>query len=666
MRMLLRPTVFILAALAGAAGTSAHAPAQTPTLGPRAPANPAATAQIPWPVVLGQRTASLERDWPIIDQVVLVPDARTYLDEIAKWSPLGRWPVLFEDGFYAPMFMRGFAPARVVRRTSVGAMPTARAEREKLIAESAAAAIHDGSTDVIAAAAKRGITPSMVVITCADDPAWTAAAALAAGRCAPIHFNSDPFGRPGDAIGAVQVTALARVVEAAAERTGLPWKGLGDAIDAFVICRDVAWKCVPDLPAALRIEIPSGPFPTAPGQPLSTLDFVGRHTDGAWWAIGAGIFGSEERSIYVAMCSLFAPRRTAWLTNAYESGPGWSAYDVAPAARKLTEQGFAARTWSREENSLDAWRRLLMGGFNCDVLVANSHGVSTQFGLFGGGTAWAGDVPYFDRPVAVHFLHSFSLESPAIPSTIGGAFLDRGVYAYHGSVYEPLLQAFVTPELLADRVGALAPFTVSARVYEGGFARPWRTASFGDPLVLMATPERIGARRVAPAGDAFVDLKQQAADHLKRFRDASDTMAVALAMRDLELLGSDEKVVGLWGIAKTLDTASDAAPYALGALFRTRDLAAFATAYDAARVVTPRARDMLWQLATPRMGALSDMRLVALLGRDPRGPDASVDLGLLRPTALRVLGREGWSRIVGDAERAATDATVRARIGALR
>jgi hypothetical protein len=95
-------------------------------------------------------------------------------------------------------------------------------------------------------------------------------------------------------------------------------------------------------------------------------------------------------------------------------------------------------------------------------------------------------------------------------------------------------------------------------------------------------------------------------------------------------------------------------------------LAAFATAYDAARVVTPRARDMLWQLATPRMGALSDMRLVALLGRDPRGPDASVDLATLRPTALRVLGREGWSRIVGDAERAATDATVRARIGALR
>ena len=57
--------------------------------------------QVPWPVQLGYRTAALERSWPIVNQVVLVPDGRTYLDEISKWSESARWPVLIEDDLYA-------------------------------------------------------------------------------------------------------------------------------------------------------------------------------------------------------------------------------------------------------------------------------------------------------------------------------------------------------------------------------------------------------------------------------------------------------------------------------------------------------------------------------------------------------------------------------------
>jgi len=651
-----------IAFLAALALSSTRAPAQPapPPTGAPAP------NETPWPVVLGQRTAALERDWPIVDQVVLVPDGRTYLDELAKWSPAGRWPVLIEDRFYAPMFIRAFAPARVVRRASVGSMPADRAEREKLIATSAAEAIHDGFADVVGAAAKRGITPSMVVIASADDPAWTAAAALSAGRCAPIYFTSEPYGTPNDSIDARRFDALSIELERAADRTGLPWKGLGDAIDAFVVCRDIGWKCVPDLAPELKIEIPSGPFPTAPGQPIATLNTLGRHKDGIWWAVGSGIFGGETRSAYVAMASLFAPRRTAWLTNAYESGPGWSAYDITPAAAKFQKQGFATQTWSKEQNTLDAWRRVLMGGFDCDVLLANSHGVSTQFGLFGGGTATVGDVPLFDRPAVVHFLHSFSLESPASLGTVGGAFLNHGAYAYYGSVYEPLLPAFLPPDMIAERSGYLVPFAVSVRVFEGGFARPWRTAAYGDPLMILATPERLGVRRVAPPADDAVQLKQEAADNLKRFRDSGDTLAMAKAMQDLELLGSDAKVIQLWGLAKDLDTAAICASHVLGAMFRARDLDGLAGAYIACETAPPRARDMLWQLATPRLGSLNDARTVALLARDPRGPDPSIDLALLKPTAMRLLGREAWARILTDAERLSTDETVRSRINALR
>ena len=650
-----------IAALVALAAPMVGAHAQTPpaTGAPRA-------SETPWPIVLGQRTAALERDWPVVNQVVLVPDGRTYLDELSKWSPEGRWPVLIEDAVYTPMFVRAFAPARVVRRESIGAMPADRAEREKLIATSAAEAIHDGFVDVIGAAAKRGVTPSMVVLASADDPAWTAAAALSAGRCAPIYFTSEPYGTPDDSMDAARFEALSTELERAADRTGLAWKGLGDAIDAFVVCRNIAWKCVPDLAPELKIEIPSGPFPTAPGQPVATLNTLGRHPDGIWWAIGSGIFGGEERSAYVAMCSLFAPRRTAWLTNAYESGPGWSAYEVGPAATKFERQGFATQTWSKEQNTLDAWRRVLMGGFDCDVLVANSHGISTQFGLFGGGTATVGDVPLFDRPAAVHFLHSFSLQFPANPNTVGGAFLARGAYAYYGSVHEPLLPAFNTPELVAERSGYLVPFAVSVRVFEGSFARPWRTAAYGDPLMIVATPERLGVRRVAPAADGATDLKQEAATNLRRFRDEGDTLAIAKAMRDLEILGSDEKVIQLWALAKDLDTAPIAAGFALGPMFRARDLDALVAAYSACKVTPPKARDMLWQLATPRLNSITDARVVALLSRDPRGPDPSIDLALLRPAALRLLGRDAWARVLTDAEAGVTDETIRARISALR
>jgi hypothetical protein len=82
----------------GANGGGGSAPATTP----------AGNSETPWPIVLGTRAAALERSWPIVDQVVLVPDGRTYLDELSRWTETTRWPVLFEDDVYAPLFVRGF------------------------------------------------------------------------------------------------------------------------------------------------------------------------------------------------------------------------------------------------------------------------------------------------------------------------------------------------------------------------------------------------------------------------------------------------------------------------------------------------------------------------------------------------------------------------------
>ena len=652
----------------------AGAAAQAPTAPVAPPATQPPPQEVPWPIVLGMRAAALERAWPVVDEVVLVPDGLTYLDEIARWSPEARWPVLIEDDAYAPMFVRAFKPARVVRRASVGAMPADRAEREKRIAAAATDAFGEGAPDFLSACRARGAAPSMVVIADAMDPAWTAAVALSAGRGAPIHFTSESYGAPDATLDDAGFRRLAREVERAAASTGLPWKGLGDAIDAFVVCRDIAWKATPVLGDDMRLEIPSGPFPTKPGQPIATLNALGRHLlapgdDGIWWAMGAWIFGPEARSAMVAMSSLFLPRGEAWLFNGYDLNGGWKAYDTQPAAAALERAGFAVRNSSGDQMTLPSWRRVLMGGFDADLVLLNTHGVATQFGLQRGGTANVGDVPVLARPAAVHCLHSFSLQNPASPDTVGGAFIAHGAYLYHGSVYEPLLSAFVTPEMFAERAGYLVPFAAAARVLEGPFARPWRTATYGDPLALVAKPDRIGVRRVAPPAtprEGCTPLGEIAAAGLARFRDAGDASGIVDALRALALLGDDAKVRSVWTIARPTEAARDAARLAMPAAFRARDLDEVAAMAAVAGEPTTLELDMLWQLAMPRLGQIDDARIVALLAANPRGRDASIDLATVRDAAVRVLGREAWRQALDRAKQVARDDGARNRIEALR
>ena len=71
-------------------------------------------------MVLGSKSAQVQRKLPVLRQVVLVPDEATYLDEISRWSTGGRWPVLFDREPFASMFIRQFAPERVWKRESIG------------------------------------------------------------------------------------------------------------------------------------------------------------------------------------------------------------------------------------------------------------------------------------------------------------------------------------------------------------------------------------------------------------------------------------------------------------------------------------------------------------------------------------------------------------------
>jgi len=68
---------------------------------------------------LGARAAHVQRNLPVLNQVVLVPDEATYLDEISRWSPRARWPVLFDREPLASQFIRRFNPEKIWRREPV-------------------------------------------------------------------------------------------------------------------------------------------------------------------------------------------------------------------------------------------------------------------------------------------------------------------------------------------------------------------------------------------------------------------------------------------------------------------------------------------------------------------------------------------------------------------
>jgi hypothetical protein len=157
-----------------------------------------------------------------------------------------------------------------------------------------------------------------------------------------------------------------------------------------------------------------------------------------------------------------------------------------------------------------------------------------------------------------------------------------------------------------------------------------------------------------------------AAANLAKFRDTKDAAALAAAIRDLERCGDDEAVCKAWEVASTTDRAAAAAPFALGALFRTRDIERYPIAFAKCAEKSRLAREMLWQLFLPRLGTIEDKRIVALLGRHPRGRDPKLDLELIKPTAMRTLGRQGWDAIVDAAVREAQDQAAKDRLELLR
>jgi hypothetical protein len=459
-----------------------------------------------------------------------------------------------------------------------------------------------------------------VVIASVNDPAWTAAVALAAGRGQPLGWLDAPFDRPNQVLDGKEMSRLQAAVDALVADAGYPHAALGDAIDAITLCRAVGGRV--DLAA-----------PGTKSEIRAVSDVIGRAGFGQRYAFTGWIFGDAIRSAYVAMCSLFLPRHRFLLINTYPAEGSWQAYDVDIATTRLSVRGFEAEALRGARAGRRAWGQMLPGGIAHDVLAMNSKGNATFFDL-SDGRASSGDVPVLNEPAAVHFIHSWSMRTPENAATVAGRWIEHGAYAYVGSTDEPTLSAFLPPAALVERWTAGVPFLVAARRWDDSPA--WKVNTYGDPLMRCGPPAAAVPARLTWPVEHGRELRAHVTALMREADTADGGASFAEAIETLALLGEDAIAVRMWQLARERGHAA-AGAIVLGPLFRLQRTDEFITAWQETPDPDELATDMLWHLMTPRLPSLGERELLVLESaiRDSQ-PDA--DLERLAPRLAATLG----------------------------
>lgn len=550
-----------------------HGVAQSPDKQPATPApdKPAGTTQPVPQVRLGLRVENVRRRLGVIPTVVIVPDAQSYVAAIKAWTlstpppPAGDvppteppakvplfgsyFPVLIDDGSWQTRediarFVRAFEPASVVRWSArmadaepgkdhkpVPAHVTTPAEIETALSTAWG---EPDPAKLLERWAVLRLKPVGIVVASADDPAWTAALALAAGHGQPIAWVKAARG-VDERFSMEQCDELSTSIEEACVRTGYPWDALGDQLDAVTLCLNS-----PD-----AVQLPKGDK----REMLAVTDVIGRKREGGGrmrWAWTGHVFGTESRAAYSAMCALFLQQKSAWLFDGYEDSPPWSQWDATGAADELRKAGFTCAVDDNGHQGDNDWRRriagapellsndplTLPGGVKAGLIAVNTKGYPDFFELRTG-VCKTTDVPLLSVPAMVHFVHSWSANQVAERRVIAGRFIANGAYAYVGAVNEPTLQAFVQTPQMMRRMLAGAPWGVAVRLDD---AAPWKITVIGDPLIM-----------IGPAA-----TRLQSPLPLKGSINVADTMATSLKARDfakgvadLVLLGRDADAASL-------------------------------------------------------------------------------------------------------------------------
>ncbi|MEM7629666.1 MAG: hypothetical protein AAF356_09640 [Planctomycetota bacterium] len=599
----LAPAPAVDVARAGQPVSPAGSPARSPT--PPAPSvRPKPPVGEPTAAVrLGKLAREAQAARRSLAHVVIVPDAESYLSAISAWGdsdnggPGAVFPVLIDDGSdhaaeQIARFVRAYRPESVLLWQEQGGR-NGRASGDRI------AAAHADAT--------RGVevrTPGLVAIN-PDDGAWAGGLALAAGRGQRLAFveaRTRVNGSMSTDDANVLLNALMQGTAQAAAQAGDAWQAMGDDIDAITLAFNEAGRIqTADKPRAF----------------LAMTDAAGRLPDGKRWAWAGQLIGDAPDSAYRAMSSLFLPAVIAWGFDGYADENAWAAFDMTAAGALLDDANIPMRVLDTPRQGIDNWRADAASGAlpttgatapGSGLILINSKGRAADFELQPG-LGRAGDVPWLDRPAAVHMVHSFSAQSPGSDRTIAGRFLANGAFVYAGSVHEPGLNGFVQTPQLARRMINGEPFSTAAR-HKG--RAPWRIAVLGDPLWTLG-----GAFERAP-GDQAPGLSG-ASGLAERVRDAAGAGDFGAAIRGLVMLGNDADAARLAaGLLndRPAGVSPDVATASMGALVRTGnayDALRMYAKLDAKRQSDRRVRDLAWHAGRSVLQRGADQATLAAL-----------------------------------------------------
>ncbi len=624
---------------------TATAPAQQPA--PTDPPPPTAPVQeepaksesealafddLPPAVKLGVRTEMVRRSLRVHAAVVIVRTGDAYIEAIKHWSPEARFPVLIDDGSLRAKedigrFVRAFLPEIMLfweGNTARESEEQGEDNDDSLRARVNSAVARAWGAQSYRAVGQRWmelrLPPPGVVIAAEDDPAWTAALALAAGRAQPLLWIEPIPGRLGASMSRAEFDDLDRQVRAGLEFIGANWKQLGDMVDALSLC----------LHTPMRVKDES--------DVLATTDLLGRHPDGSRYAWCGQVPGSESVAAYRAMCALFLQPERAWLFDGYVNEPPYSAFNVKQAAERLEQIGVGSDLNTLPNGGEDDWRARAARPTNAGLIHVNSSGFRRWFKL-NPGRAAGSDIPMLRVPAIVHFVHSFSAQNVGDRESIAGRWLEHGAYAYYGAVDEPFLSAFHTPGAFVQRLLSAAPLGAAVRL-DG--QRAWKLALIGDPLITVGAQNVVRGpptRRIAEAPE-LDGAKSIDALMSESLRDGQ----YAEGVRFLVMLGRDADATRLVRAVRRDQPNlwnSEIADAALPALFRTGQRNLFFNAYVTASegvASDPLYRDLLWLAMRGELSTTRSPLLVETLRRRMRDETLGVDGALLAHATKRVSG----------------------------
>ena len=406
----------------------------------------------------------------VVDVVALVPDEATFLEAIKAWDDGHYFPILIDEPELTLAFLRAFQPSRVIRFP--GTVPSVPAASRWEAAEQAVAQAWTFTTRTgPASKAPRFSKPTApgVVLSRADSPLLCAGVALAAGRFQPL-LAWDLDGPADRVLSQQEAKQAVNEFEVLVANHFETFGNLGDGCDFATLAANWPYRYeVKEEPAAGLYAID---------------DLLAREPGtGRRWAFVGRLLGDAPQGVYQAMCSLFLQPRAASLFNSYsKSGEDWSAYQTTLARDRLAPKMPTDSRDGPEKADHKGWLSLFGPRNLAGLVMVNTSGGSKIFNLQRGQSGYTDDIPMTD-PTAVVFIHSYSAANPYDESTLAGRWLSQGAFVYYGSVNEPFLTAFRSPELVADLFVRGLPLSAAVRrIPPESFGQPWRLIYLGDPF----------------------------------------------------------------------------------------------------------------------------------------------------------------------------------------